>query len=755
MAGGGGGAAGRARLLAVLLAGLLGGARGFGDEEERRCDAIRIAMCQNLGYNVTKMPNLVGHELQADAELQLTTFTPLIQYGCSSQLQVGSGPRGSPLCVAGARAGAAPGPAAAPRSRPRPRPLGSVRHPPHPPPRVPPPGSAVPRRPGRARLAAVEARRAAGAGQRSPGGPAGWPGGVERRGAVLPSRPGRLGLPQLCLVLAVRLCCTRGAATAGRTSGTAEVLSEKPRELRAAGHLRRDLQRRSRFPRRMARSSSSPRAWISSNKNQLVSWGRVPELARNSSYVVASQNCDYSKAEKTTVFHYHCKYVRDLMFFLCSVYVPMCTEKINIPIGPCGGMCLSVKRRCEPVLKEFGFAWPDSLNCSKFPPQNDHNHMCMEGPGDEEVPLHSKTSLQPGEECHSMGSNSDQYIWVKRSLNCVLKCGYDAGLYSRSAKEFTDIWMAVWASLCFISTAFTVLTFLIDSSRFSYPERPIIFLSMCYNIYSIAYIVRLTVGRERISCDFEEAAEPVLIQEGLKNTGCAIIFLLMYFFGMASSIWWVILTLTWFLAAGLKWGHEAIEMHSSYFHIAAWAIPAVKTIVILIMRLVDADELTGLCYVGNQNLDALTGFVVAPLFTYLVIGTLFIAAGLVALFKIRSNLQKDGTKTDKLERLMVKIGVFSVLYTVPATCVIACYFYEISNWAVFRYSADDSNMAVEMLKIFMSLLVGITSGMWIWSAKTLHTWQKCSNRLVNSGKVKREKRADGWVKPGKGNETVV
>lgn len=86
---------GGGRMLALLLAGLLGGARGFGDEEERRCDAIRIAMCQNLGYNVTKMPNLVGHELQADAELQLTTFTPLIQYGCSSQLQVSAGRGGS------------------------------------------------------------------------------------------------------------------------------------------------------------------------------------------------------------------------------------------------------------------------------------------------------------------------------------------------------------------------------------------------------------------------------------------------------------------------------------------------------------------------------------------------------------------------------------------------------------------------------------------------------------------------------------
>lgn len=150
---------------------------------------------------------------------------------------------------------------------------------------------------------------------------------------------------------------------------------------------------------------------------------------------------------------------------------------------------------------------------------------------------------------------------------------------------------------------------------------------MCYNIYSIAYIVRLTVGREEDPAILKRQQNLFSFKEGLKNTGCAIIFLLMYFFGMASSIWWVILApLTWFLAAGLKWGHEAIEMHSSYFHIAAWAIPAVKTIVILIMRLVDADELTGLCYMGNQNLDALTGFVVAPLFTYLVIGTLFIAA---------------------------------------------------------------------------------------------------------------------------------
>jgi hypothetical protein len=34
----------------------------------------------------------------------------------------------------------------------------------------------------------------------------------------------------------------------------------------------------------------------------------------------------------------------------------------------------------------------------------------------------------------------------------------------------------------------------------------------------------------------------------------------LYFFGMASSVWWVVLTFTWLLAAGFKWGAEAIEV---------------------------------------------------------------------------------------------------------------------------------------------------------------------------------------------------
>lgn len=46
------------------------------------CEPIQIEMCRGLGYNVTTMPNLVGHESQNDAEYTLQTFNPLLQYGC-------------------------------------------------------------------------------------------------------------------------------------------------------------------------------------------------------------------------------------------------------------------------------------------------------------------------------------------------------------------------------------------------------------------------------------------------------------------------------------------------------------------------------------------------------------------------------------------------------------------------------------------------------------------------------------------------
>ncbi|XP_027508098.1 frizzled-10 [Corapipo altera] len=464
-----------------------------------------------------------------------------------------------------------------------------------------------------------------------------------------------------------------------------------------------------------------------------------------------------------------------LKFFLCSLYAPMCTEQVSTPIPACRVMCEQARLKCSPIMEQFNFKWPDSLDCSKLPNKNDPNYLCMEAPnnGSDEPPRGSSMlppmfrpqrpssghDLQQHKDSLSRTSceNPGKFHHVEKSASCAPLCTPGVDVYwSRDDKQFAVIWIAIWSILCFFSSAFTVLTFLIDPQRFKYPERPIIFLSMCYCVYSVGYIIRLFSGAESIACD-RDSGQLYVIQEGLESTGCTIVFLVLYYFGMASSLWWVILTLTWFLAAGKKWGHEAIEANSSYFHLAAWAIPAVKTIMILVMRRVAGDELTGLCYVGSMDVNALTGFVLIPLACYLIIGTSFILSGFVALFHIRRVMKTGGENTDKLEKLMVRIGVFSVLYTVPATCVIACYFYERLNMDYWKIVAtqqkckmnnqtknldctmNNSIPAVEifMVKIFMLLVVGITSGMWIWTSKTLQSWQNvCSRRLKKRSRRK-------------------
>lgn len=354
-----------------------------------------------------------------------------------------------------------------------------------------------------------------------------------------------------------------------------------------------------------------------------------------------------------------------------------------------------------------------------------------------------------------------KYTYINRTDRCALLCDQNDA-FTDDNKYFANVWMAVWAFLCFASTLFTILTFLIDSQRFRYPERPIILMAMCFNIYSIAYVVRLIAGRDDIACDTEsQSGQSILIQEGLENTDCAIVFLLLYFFGTASALWWVILTLTWFLAAGLKWSHEAIQVHSSYFHLAAWAIPAIKTIVILVMRDVDADELTGICYVGSQNTATLMGFAIAPLMVYLVIGTSFQVAGFVSLFRTMKKSTRTSDKAgsssssvapgreDKLEALMVRIGIFSVLYTVPAACVIGCLLYEYTSrndWYSEKSKATP-NIEIFMLKLFMSLVVGITSGIWVWSTKTMGSWRTQFRKALKVFGPRRDRKGIEYAVP--------
>jgi len=224
-----------------------------------------------------------------------------------------------------------------------------------------------------------------------------------------------------------------------------------------------------------------------------------------------------------------------------------------------------------------------------------------------------------------------------------------------------------------------------------------VFLSACCACQSVAYLLRAAVGPETVSCDqSSDVGHPLfIIREGLESIWCMVISLILYFFGMASATWWVGLAVAWYLASARRWGREAIHACAGYFHLVAWTLPAVQTIVALALRRVDGDELSGLCYMGNQDSTALAAFVVAPTALYLLVGAAFIIVGFLSLRSVRRDLKHHqhqqqqqhqstslmtgagGSDVHKLEKLMAKIGLFSVLYVLSTSALLASLFYQL------------------------------------------------------------------------------
>lgn len=69
----------------------------------------------------------------------------------------------------------------------------------------------------------------------------------------------------------------------------------------------------------------------------------------------------------------------------------------------------------------------------------------------------------------------------------------------------------------------------------------------------------------------------------------------------------------------------------------------------------------------------------APLAIYLIMGVCFLVVGFFNLWRIRSLMQKHhpgADNTSKMTQLMSKIGIFSVLYIVPAIFVLMVLSYE-------------------------------------------------------------------------------
>uniref|UniRef100_A0A8C4N4Z9 Frizzled class receptor 3b n=1 Tax=Eptatretus burgeri TaxID=7764 RepID=A0A8C4N4Z9_EPTBU len=446
----------------------------------------------------------------------------------------------------------------------------------------------------------------------------------------------------------------------------------------------------------------------------------------------------------------------DLRLFLCATFTPPC-HGVAVVARPCRAVCYRARHACSHLAEIFGVTWPGDMDCQDFA-DCDGVYETSEQISGHKPELKSSN----GQAVESQSAPRDLGFWCPRELRMVQGLGYrflgavDCSppcrphmFFSRAELTLSRYFIGAMAVVCLSATLFAVLTFLIDVRRFRYPERPIVFYSLCYLAVALAYLVGALIGPDAAACNMpgHEHGTLATITQGSHRRPCTLLFALLYFFTLAGAAWWVVLTITWFLAAGLKWGSEAIGARAPLFHGAAWGLPGAQTALLLALGAPEGDPLSGVCFVGIQDASALRWYLLAPLGACVATGLGLLAAGFVSVNRVRLVIQHDARNQEKLVKFMIRVGVFSALYLLPLGALLGCYLYEQAfreawerGWLLTHCRhfhipcppavewAGQPDITIVLLKYLMTLLVGIPSVFWVGSRKTCSEWASFLHR---------------------------
>lgn len=275
---------------------------------------------------------------------------------------------------------------------------------------------------------------------------------------------------------------------------------------------------------------------------------------------------------------------------------------------------MEVHDKCLPVLQQFGYAWPANLACDLFPEANKKDEMCMPGPiAPARGPISEKTKQPPtphwrastvlpsvsippairGDYQLSVSSclPENGFVFVNLTKRCAMACEANV-ITSQDEKNAADIFHGVVASVCIL---LGVTVFSLNGCRpvrLSTQEKPTLYILLCLVMVSIGYIARLAGGRTLMGCTGDDGDSYVILEGVLEVKGCIAVFILLYYFGLAANLWWLMMVVLWFYSAIKEMKPKKLEGILKRAHFVAWFIPVVPTVIALAMRLIDAGKLT-------------------------------------------------------------------------------------------------------------------------------------------------------------------
>ena len=450
-----------------------------------------------------------------------------------------------------------------------------------------------------------------------------------------------------------------------------------------------------------------------------------------------------------------------LEHFLCATVFPLCVERRFSRIEPCRELCVSVRESCTQKLRDVGREWPSQLECSQFVPHG--SQICIwkdQSLCDDTVVL--PTLSTPGNGGSAANSGSKHTCTKELALypnnsgtdfggiaNCAEPC---QGVYfDQSQQNFALIWITALSLVCLFISIVAFLTYVLDCSRIKSPDSSVYFIALCYAFVSLAYVVSVVVGKDKLICNDEftnEKNESALVIQGAEMPLCGVIFSTLYYFTLCTWTWWAVLSFEWFLCS-LKSTSIQFKLQVC-FHIVAWGVPLILLVIVLLLKRVSGDPVLRTCWVSKHSEMP---FLIVPLLIIVLLCSFLIIVSFTRVVRLQQRLKGANVERSKVIKLsaLIRVGIYSTVHLLPMGLLICAYWYEYwyrSEWETWYLEcvnadtrSDCTNEQRPMFAIFMakftaSLIMGILTVLWIMKKSSLLAWRRafcvCQEGTISS-----------------------
>lgn len=412
-------------------------------------------------------------------------------------------------------------------------------------------------------------------------------------------------------------------------------------------------------------------------------------------------------AKYDRLFKFKCSVFLELL--VCSYYLPICASK---PLLPCKELCHIVQNDCEPQLNANNFHWPDELDCDKFVTHQETKLCFMT----KEVQLHlsdSKSSGATNQPSNSLLPVSNQrpdsakstpdHLSIKQNFTCPIElrkpmnsrhsfrignaeskyCAYpcDAFYSDKSTVDQARTLNLIYSSVSLTINLTLILTYLMDRSRFRYPLKAIVYMSICYLAISVLHIVGYLL-EETIACDLDESNR-ILNDTTTKSLAigdkftCKLSFVLVNFWTICSLLWFVMLSITFHLEMVFMWATEVFEKQNFLFNIVVLIFGSLHTLYAACKFELQGDPITGLCAI---NLDQQFANLILPEIVLLIVGLLMFAITIGHFFKVKQLLRRKHIGIKEFESFVFKLLLFLLVYLIAYAAQFVIFYFEFYNF---------------------------------------------------------------------------